>query len=233
VHYANVVKAYGIRYWQVGNELEGNWETGGPLNAQDYVNRYVAFYDAMKAEDPSIVVLGPVSSMSDPSNLGDGKEFIQDFIELLQASGKADHIDGIDFHWYPNWGKVTDQAGLDTVSQLGSFATRLNGWLAASDKSDVPVFLTEFNMGLDEPNTPVYDYQLVAGLWLANTLGAAEQLSEALEQADVPYGYYSAAVLYDPCESAKTETESRSLSKQQLKAQAKDFFEWLKNQGVI
>jgi hypothetical protein len=25
VHYANVVKTYGIRYWQIGNEMEGNW----------------------------------------------------------------------------------------------------------------------------------------------------------------------------------------------------------------
>lgn len=172
VHYANVERAYGIHYWQVGNELEGNWETGGPLNAQDYVNRFVAFYDAMKAEDPSIVVLGPVSGgISEPSNLGDGKDFIQDFIELLNASGKGDHIDGIDFHWYPNWGKVTDKAGLDSVSQLGSFATRLTAWLAASGKADVPVFLTEFNMGLDDPSTPVYDYQLVAGLWFANAIG--------------------------------------------------------------
>ena len=176
VHYANVEQAYGIHYWQVGNELEGNWETGGPLNAQDYVNRFVAYYDAMKAEDPSIVVLGPVSGMKDASNLGDGKYFIQDFIELLNAIGKGDHIDGIDFHWYPNWGPVTDQVGLDTVSQLGWFATLLTGWLAASSKPDVPVFLTEFNMGITDTSTPVYDYQLVAGLWLANAIGEYTRL---------------------------------------------------------
>ena len=173
VHYANVVKKYGIRYWQVGNELEGYWETGGPLDAQDYVKRYLEFYDAMKAEDPSIVVLGPVSGgISEPSNLGDGKTFIQDFILLLAAAGKADHIDGIDFHWYPSYGPVSDQANLATASQLGVFAANLKTWLAAAGaKADVPVFLTEYNMGQGASAPPVYDNQLVSGLWLATSLG--------------------------------------------------------------
>ncbi len=41
VHYANVVKGYKMRYWQIGNEMEADWETGGPLNAADYVKRYI------------------------------------------------------------------------------------------------------------------------------------------------------------------------------------------------
>jgi hypothetical protein len=31
VHYANGVKQYGIRYWEVGNEIEGAWEPGGAM----------------------------------------------------------------------------------------------------------------------------------------------------------------------------------------------------------
>jgi hypothetical protein len=173
VHYANVVKKYGIRYWQIGNEMEGSWETGGPLNAKDYVKRYLEFYDAMKAEDSSIVVLGPVSGgINEPSNLGDDKTFIQDFIVLLDAAGKADHLDGIDFHWYPNYGNVTDQAGLDTISELADFSKDLKSWLGATNaKDDVPVFLTEYNMGIGASNTPVYANQLINGLWTANMLG--------------------------------------------------------------
>ena len=89
VHYANIVKGYGIRYWEIGNEMDGDWETGGPLDAQDYVNRYIQYYDAMKAEDPTIVVLGPVSA-----SIG----FVKDFIDVLDARGQSDHVDGIDFH---------------------------------------------------------------------------------------------------------------------------------------
>ena len=167
------MKGYGIHYWQIGNEMEGNWETGGPLNARDYVNRYVEYYDAMKAEDPTIVVLGPVSGgMNEPSNLGDGKNFIEDFIHILDTRGQSDHVDGIDFHWYPNWESVSDEVGLATVSQLGEFATNLRSWLAGTGvRADVPVFLTEYNMGLGAASPPAYLNRLANGLWLGNVLG--------------------------------------------------------------
>ncbi len=75
------------------------------------------------------------------------------------------------------------------------------------------------------------------------TADAAAQLSEALEGA-VPDNYgYHVGVLYDPCASVgKQEPEdmslqpsekSAALAREQLKTQAKDFFEWLKSQGVI
>lgn len=173
VHYANIVKGYGIRYWQIGNEMEGNWETGGPMNAQDYVNRYVKYYEAMKAEDPSILVLGPVSGgIDDPSNLGDGQSLIADFIALLHTAGLDNHIDGIDFHWYPNWETVSDSTALAKVSQLGVFSANLKSWLSATTaKADVPVFLTEYNIGLGSLNSPVSLNQLVNGLWVASSLG--------------------------------------------------------------
>lgn len=173
VHYANIVKQYGIHYWQIGNEMEGNWETGGPLNAEDYVQRYIEYYDAMKAEDPSIVILGPVSGGPDEgSNLPDGNLFIQDFIGFLHAAGKDDHINAIDFHWYPNWNPVPDTTALATPSQLGSFASNFKSWLMNTTLTgNVPVFLTEYNIGIGSPSTPVYTDQLVNGLWVAHTLG--------------------------------------------------------------
>lgn len=75
------------------------------------------------------------------------------------------------------------------------------------------------------------------------TADAAAQLSEALEDA-APNEYgYNVGVLYDPCADAGSEEpddmssrpseESAALAREQLKAQAKDFFEWLKKQGVI
>jgi hypothetical protein len=173
VHYANVVQRYGIRYWQIGNEMEGDWETGGPLNAQDYVRRYIEYYDAMKAEDPTITILGPVSGgMNEVSNLPDGKLFVQDFIGVLHAAGKNDHINAIDFHWYPNYGPVSDAVALATPSQIGAFSMNVASWLsAASVTGNVPVFMSEYNIGLGASNTPVYANQLVNGLWEANALG--------------------------------------------------------------
>lgn len=66
-----------------------------------------------------------------------------------------------------------------------------------------------------------------------DTRGAAAQLSDALDDA-YSDTISTAGVLYDPCELSETsETESRTQSVEQLKKQARDFFEWLKSQGVI
>lgn len=77
-----------------------------------------------------------------------------------------------------------------------------------------------------------------------DTKDAADQLSDGLEQADNNC-FYTAGVLYDPCELYKpeepeneqewneAEVKTRQMSEEQLKAQAKDFFEWLKTQGII
>jgi hypothetical protein len=174
VHYANVVKGYGIRYWQIGNEMEGNWETGGPLDAQDYVRRYAEYYAAMKAEDPTITILGPVSGgIGEPSNLGDGRTFVQAFVEVLHQRGLDSNIGGIDFHWYPNYGPVTWSTALQTTSDLGTFASSLKGWLAETEAgASVPVFMSEYNLGLGPNNVPsVGGNQLLGGVWLASALG--------------------------------------------------------------
>ena len=173
VHYANVVRGYGIRYWQIGNEMEGDWETGGPLNAQDYVRRYADYYTAMKAADPSIIVLGPVSGgIGELSNLDDGQTFIADFLSILHARSQDAYVDGIDFHWYPNYGTVAWTAALATTSQLGQFSSVLRGALSGTSVDpNVPVFMTEYNIGLGSPNTPVAANQLIDGLWTANVLG--------------------------------------------------------------
>jgi alpha-N-arabinofuranosidase len=44
---------YGIRLWEVGNELYGDWQIGH-CTAQEYAERYARFHRAMKAADPAI-----------------------------------------------------------------------------------------------------------------------------------------------------------------------------------
>ncbi len=66
-----------------------------------------------------------------------------------------------------------------------------------------------------------------------DTKGAAAQLSDALDDA-WSESIATAGVMYDPCELSETsETASREMSVEQLESKAKDFFEWLKSQGVI
>jgi alpha-N-arabinofuranosidase len=47
---------YNVRYWEVGNELWGDWQIGHCAK-EEYAERYRAFYDAMRKADPSILFI--------------------------------------------------------------------------------------------------------------------------------------------------------------------------------
>ncbi len=176
VHYANAVQHYGITYWQIGNETNGNWETGGPMNANDYGRRFIEYYNAMQAEASSdgvpISIVGPVSgSPNGNSNAYDGNSYVQDFLlRLFNDSGgnATSDLGGLDYHWYP--GVNTFPADFSTVSQLANFPVTLGGWLNAVGLSltSIPIIMSEYNCNAGTPNATV---QEANGLWLANWLG--------------------------------------------------------------
>ncbi len=178
VYYANKVAHpqypnwAGCHYWQIGNEDEGFWEAGGPIPTQDYVRRYIEYYDAMKAVDSSIIITGPVAGgFNTPSNMYDGNGVMQDFINILKVKGKLDHLNAIDFHWYPEGGSYTDASALASTSSLDSYPGQLNGWLSNAgivSPSAVPVMMTEYNV---DPGNENFQVQLGDGLWLADALG--------------------------------------------------------------
>jgi alpha-N-arabinofuranosidase len=47
---------YNVRVWEIGNELWGSWQIGN-CDSAEYARRYRAFYEAMKARDPSIYLI--------------------------------------------------------------------------------------------------------------------------------------------------------------------------------
>ena len=176
VYYANTYKGYGVHYWQIGNETEGAWETGGPIPTQDYVRRYIEYYNAMKAVDPTIIITGPVAgSFNDSSNMYDGKGVVQDFIGILQAKGAIGDLNAIDYHWYPNYGTAQNPyspaSALASTSTLDAFPGQLQTWLtnaSVASPSTVPVLMSEFNV---DPSDLNFQLQLGNGLWVADALG--------------------------------------------------------------
>ena len=80
---------YGIRYWDIGNEIFGDWEIGHS-SAEDYADRYLEFYHAMKAKDESIVfmVCG-----------GDGDDRSQEWNETLRRK-IGTSMDALCLHMY-------------------------------------------------------------------------------------------------------------------------------------
>ncbi len=47
---------YGVRYWEVGNELYGAWQIGH-CPPEEYAERYEKFHHAMRGADPSILLI--------------------------------------------------------------------------------------------------------------------------------------------------------------------------------
>lgn len=108
VKHANVDRKMGIRLWQVGNEMDGDWEEGGPVDARQYATKYLAFARAMKAVDPTILVMGPTMSSMDFPNAASGAldttTWTETFLKIVGEAETADkirYLDGFDFHAYP------------------------------------------------------------------------------------------------------------------------------------
>jgi hypothetical protein len=169
VHYANKVKGYSVKYWELGNEMNGHWEAGGPWSAKEYAHQFVRFAEAMKAEDPSIVICGPAVSNADvPSNDFDGKTFIQGFVDELASVGKTSYIGAIDFHWYPAFMNDHRDATWASVRTMANLSVDMDQWLSKlPNRSTVPILLSEFNTGALRP----FSTDLENGLWLADTFG--------------------------------------------------------------
>lgn len=119
VRYANITKSYGVKYWEVGNEVYGNgqygsaWETD--LHAQHdpatYGRNVVQFANAMKAVDPTIKI-GVV--LAAPGRWPDG--VAPDWnSNVLAQCGAA--IDFVAVHWYPQDPYNESDAGLLAAPQ--------------------------------------------------------------------------------------------------------------------
>lgn len=156
VRYANVRKKMGIKLWQVGNEIDGNWEEGGPVSAAQYARKYLAFAKAMKAVDPDILVLGPVFSTMEFAITGseglNGSTWMEEFLRAVGEAETADgkrYLDGIDFHAYPYWAtKTPDPAAmLAQIRRLGPNLDTLKAMMERrlQDPGSRLVSLSEFN----------------------------------------------------------------------------------------
>lgn len=169
VHYANRVKGYGIRYWEIGNEMNGHWESGGPLNATDYARRYLAFYDALKAADPSITVIAMAEAHS-TSLLHDGHSYLEAFLDRLAEAERLDALDAVSYHQYPNWGQPVRELLASPAAEVAEGAAAVRRQLSRHvDPDRVDVWLTEFNTS-DQVKPHDISVRLENALWLAQYL---------------------------------------------------------------
>jgi alpha-L-arabinofuranosidase len=83
-------KPYNVKYWSVGNEVDGNWQIGYKT-PQEYARTFKEFGKVMKWVDPDIKLVA--SSVSDW-----GGEWAERTQLLLEQAG--DLIDYLSLHWY-------------------------------------------------------------------------------------------------------------------------------------
>lgn len=110
-------QAYGVKYWNIGNEMYGHWQFGHMARDQ-YVIKHNMFADAMRAVDPSIYIVAP-GGFVDEMTTGQGifiagqpqvhigSERDWAYGMLRDSKGK---FDALATHAYPPEGKRFDLA---------------------------------------------------------------------------------------------------------------------------
>ena len=168
VKYANITKKYGVKYWEIGNEVGGHWECGGPVNTRDYARRYIEFYEAMKAVDPSITIVAQCG-YADSSEVYDGVPSLKDFVDRLAQDKKEKYLDAFSIHDYPNWNQPVSLLLGSPASAMAdrekSIQVQLKGYPSLAQ---VPVWMSEFNTS--DHVLPDISVHLENGLWLTQYL---------------------------------------------------------------
>ncbi|MFD9335364.1 LPXTG cell wall anchor domain-containing protein [Streptomyces sp. NPDC060028] len=137
VKYANVDKGYGVKYWEIGNEVYGNghygngkgWETDthADKSPKEYGKNLVAYSKAMKAVDPKVkigAVLTTPGGWPDTEKApGDSADWNHTVLSIAASS-----IDFVIVHWYP--GGTTTADLLNTPSRIAGATSSLRSLIA-------------------------------------------------------------------------------------------------------
>lgn len=154
VEYANKKKGYNIQNWQIGNELDGEWEESGPISARHYAARYLEYARAMKAVDSTILLHGPLFSTHKMTQKGagllDGKYWMEEFLRIVGEAEKKDgkrYLDIVDLHNYPYWApnNLNAKDMLNAMLDVGPNMDTLDTWMKRHLEGERKIFLSEFS----------------------------------------------------------------------------------------
>ena len=167
VRWANIKNGWGVRYWEIGNELNGEWEAGhirpdgSKMTAEKYVQIYKQFARAMKAVDPTIKVGGPSCDI----------DHHEDYFEpLLKLAG--DEVDFLSLHFYSLRDSLASESKLfDGLENLKPFTDRLDALVEKYQPQridEIEYAITEWNSKLPKDQDA---YRLFNGLWFSAWIG--------------------------------------------------------------
>ena len=185
---SNVTNHYGFKYWEVGNEVYGSWETDNNTRPNDpytYAQRFAQYYSQMKAADPAIKV-GAVAVTGEDSyaNYTDHPAlnprtgvthngWTPVMLATLRSLGVTP--DFLIYHRYLEAPGAEDDAGL--LLSFGTWSTdaadlrqQLNDYLGGA-AAKVELDCTENNSVYSNPGKQTTS--LVNGLFMADSICAA------------------------------------------------------------
>lgn len=147
---------YGIKYWEIGNEVYGNgtygvtWENDThALGPTTYANNAVAFSQAMKAVDPSIktgLVLTTPNFWPDGQTSSSSPKPWNDTVLPIACSA----VDFVIVHWYPSTDGESEADRLASSSQIPSMVSAVRSKVnqyCGSRASSIQIMVTETNAG--------------------------------------------------------------------------------------
>ncbi len=133
---------YGVKYWQVGNEIFGEWQVGH-CTAAEYAERCAEFCKAMKKTDPDIFLIGCGDTVPEWNST-----------LLEQAGGYIDYLAIHIYHSYQRLDMDSDLNDEEKYKAIVSFPEVTRHILNATDKiinanpalGHIKYAITEYNL---------------------------------------------------------------------------------------
>jgi hypothetical protein len=163
VKYANVTKHYGVKYWELGNEVygDGTYGTSWEYNTKSkgataYADNIADYITQMKAADSTIKVGAVLTTYGNwpdakiATNYGDTADWNQ---TVLQKDGA--HLDFVILHYYPT---STTAAGM--LAQYQNIATIIKqtraeiSEYAGSNAANIQIMVTETDANYQLDSVP-------------------------------------------------------------------------------
>ena len=157
---------YRVSYWEIGNELNGEWEAGhyhlcgNVMTAELYAARYLEFAKAMKAVDPTIKIGGPSTDIthSDYTSV------------LLEKAGN--YVDFISFHSYSTRDSLEKEESLfQKPREVAKSAAILRQQIKTHQpqrEGKIELSISEWNSKLPQDH---HSYEIFNGLWFSAYIG--------------------------------------------------------------
>ena len=197
-----------VKRFIVGNEPNVNrfwWpqfdSKGGDIAAKEYELLLADSYDALKAVDPSIIVIGGSVSPHGGDNPNASRKthspttFIPDLGRYYRATGRTKPImDAFDFHPYPDRSRIpvdlehpksSTVALADYGKLVGLLRTAFGG--TAQPGAKLPIYYNEFGVQSTIPPTADSAYTNLAAPAASDAVSEARQADAYTQAIDIAY----------------------------------------------